>query len=321
MILSRGVDSVHCYVAWNSFFSVDTHIWQLYNRYICEIRLLVSPSETDGSLVSCERAGAHIACDNLQCLHHVYYHRTHSWDLSKLANSGHMFPIRNCLLLYVQNYSTAFCALLNVSLVNFDVKTHLVEEIRIKPIPSQTRSSRALRNSRIKRLVIFLLLEWLWLGFGLLLRFKIRPGVTGFNPHYAESTAAFVWSKYGLSSIIGVLWQFISAVPIVDMIREMYSGEWWFSRDKMDRNIDRVSTLTSGFVDQLKHTLVGGSTLNFRISFVIALLLLLLRSVAPSAISPGPYHPSSQADITIGLLRPDLTQVSDIRANPFGNQG
>ncbi|KAL5530594.1 hypothetical protein ACEPAF_6852 [Sanghuangporus sanghuang] len=201
----------------------------------------------------------------------------------------------------------------------FDMKTRLIQDTRVKSIPSQTESSRVLRNSRIKRLIAFLVLEWLWLGFVLLLRFKIRPGVTIASPRDVESMATTAWNDYGLSSV-GVLWQIISAVPILSFIREVYSGEWLFIKKKTDRDIDRVSTLTSGYWDQLKHTLAGDATRNFRIAFIIALLLVPLHSIAPSAVSTGPYDFWHRENITIGALRPNLTQATDTQANPFGNQ-
>lgn len=175
------------------------------------------------------------------------------------------------------------------------------------------RSPLKLRNSRIVRLVIFLVLEAIWLGFGLVVCFRpivIPSGDISMGRISMSSTSIFA-AAFGS---FGILWQSFALLTIFDVIQEIYSGEWheMVKRQMVDqrrviRDMDTVSTLVSGRILQARHAFRSGhSTLRYKLAVIISLLLIALSALAPNAISISSV--SSEKTLMIGAISGDITQ-------------
>lgn len=169
-----------------------------------------------------------------------------------------------------------------------------------------------LRDSRIVRLIIFLMLEAIWLGFGLVVYCRpilIPSGDIGLGRISMSSTSIFAAALGSL----GILWQSLALLTVADLVQEIYSGEWheMVKRQAEDqqrsiRDMDTVSTLVSGRILQARHAFRSGdSTLRYKFAFIISLLLIALSALAPNAIDISSI--SSEKTLMIGAINVDIT--------------
>ena len=121
-----------------------------------------------------------------------------------------------------------------------------------------------------------------------------------------RSTDAHVKAVKGGFNTAFIVWQMVSLFPANDILSFMYSGEWSFvSREEGELKpglTDRVSTLTSGWLDRVKHMFARTSSSAFRMCFAAAVAAAALSSVAPGAVSVATVVVNLPATLDVGKL-------------------
>lgn len=130
---------------------------------------------------------------------------------------------------------------------------------------------------------------------------------TSFKEHQAQV-------KGGLT-IVAVVWQTPAILPIVSIISNIFSSEWSLLYQASGRlqpgRTDRVSTMTSGLWDQVKHALFSKSAnIAFRAGVIASLIAIPLHDVAPGVVAVSTSNTSLQTSISIGYLHAVTTSGS-----------
>ena len=138
--------------------------------------------------------------------------------------------------------------------------------------------------------------------------------------------------KGGFNTVF-ILWQTLALLPANDIIGFMYSGEWSHvaredAGDVRPGHTDRVSTLTSGWLDRIKHVLTRVASPAFRTCLITAIHALALAAIAPGAVSVATVIVDIPTTLDVGKLTirgdastPDLSvppsQAATQRATVF----
>lgn len=167
-------------------------------------------------------------------------------------------------------------------------------------------------RARISRVLIFTGFEISWLVLAVITHFHLIS--------ISSSTPSSKLSKVGLSAV-GIVWQLVALIPVFGIITETFSSEWAYnfallkeksargSSDKLGlyQHVDHMSTLTSGFLDRTKHILSLRASRRFVVAFTLSLLSIVLKAVAPGAISTGADIVSSNVELLIGSIPASAT--------------
>ncbi|KDQ49569.1 hypothetical protein JAAARDRAFT_200730 [Jaapia argillacea MUCL 33604] len=93
----------------------------------------------------------------------------------------------------------------------------------------------------------------------------------------------------GALTILSVAWQTLALFPVRDVVTFVFSGEWSHLVSSTGTLIvgktDRVSTLTSGQVDRLRHSVDSKASRSYRIAYFSSLVFMGLAAIAPGVIS------------------------------------
>jgi hypothetical protein len=171
------------------------------------------------------------------------------------------------------------------------------KEILVRSSKSSPRTIP--RHSFLIRVIIFFLLEF---GFIVLVSTALhRPIILHVSFTITEVKGAV--------TAIAIFWHAVAVYVVKDILLNIFSAEWIEQYDGSQtlslQELDIVSRLTTGFIDQARHCISERATEPFRLSFVSFLLLMLLNGLGPSAIGVdhAPYsYPSiiRVANATIG---------------------
>lgn len=172
-----------------------------------------------------------------------------------------------------------------------------VKEIVVHPSDSSPRTIP--RHSFLIRVIIFVLLES---GFIALVSAALH------KPIFLHGSFTNSEVK-GAATVIAIVWHALAIYVVKDILLNIFSAEWTGqydeSRNLTLQELDIVSRLTTGLIDQAKHCISRRATLQFRLGFVSFLLLMLLNGLGPSAIGvdlvPFDYPTTTQvANLTLG---------------------
>jgi hypothetical protein len=196
-----------------------------------------------------------------------------------------------------------------------DIRSRNPKEIVVQTHQSSPRTIP--RHSFLIRVIIFVLLEFSFIALvSAALHRPIILDLSFTNPEVKGAVTA-----------IAIFWHALAVYVVKDILLNIFSAEWIEqyngSQDLTLQELDIVSRLTTGFIDQAKHCISKRATHPFRLSFVSVLLLILLNGLGPSAIGVdhAPYsYPSiiQVANLTIGTAGTDPLSSAPIqRANTF----
>lgn len=175
-------------------------------------------------------------------------------------------------------------------------------EVQVSP-----EEDRARRN-RFLRLAMFVVLELLWIGFGLYVGLNDTKLKNRFLTFFGFTVPSEQISQSTLTFIAGLYQTFAFIFPGA-LIGEAFAGEWLhllhdpqlISKDKA--SVDVVSLLTSGSVDRIKYfTDRKRSSSVFSVALVVSLLLIPLHSMMTSVVTMGPAFKQNSTSLTIGIL-------------------
>jgi hypothetical protein len=189
------------------------------------------------------------------------------------------------------------------------------KEIIVKSSKSSPRTIP--RHSFLIRVVIFILLEFAFIA--LVSAALHRPAILHVSFTITEVKGAV--------TAIAIVWHAVAVYVVKDILLNIFSAEWIEQYDGSPslslQELDIVSRLTTGFIDQAKHCISKRATYPFRLSFVSFLLLMLLNGLGPSAIGidhvPYSYPSTIQvANLTIGTAGTDpISSIIYRRASTF----
>ncbi|KAF8998224.1 hypothetical protein BDQ17DRAFT_1362243 [Cyathus striatus] len=114
-----------------------------------------------------------------------------------------------------------------------------------------------------------------------------------------------------------IIWQTFCALLISSIVTYLFSAEWYFQHRRtgfiVPRVTDKVSTLTSDLYDQTQHFFSSNSSRRFRISFILSLVILTLKGVAPAAIGISTVSLPVEMNVRVANLSAgsDLFQIND----------
>ncbi|KAF7782890.1 hypothetical protein Agabi119p4_2266 [Agaricus bisporus var. burnettii] len=171
--------------------------------------------------------------------------------------------------------------------------------------PFQEPNPRVIpRHSFLIRFIIFVLLEF---GFiALVFTTLWRPVILHLSFTITEVKGTF--------TVIAILWHALAIFAVKDILLSIFSAEcieqYRKSQSLSPRELDRVSRLTTGFLDQTKHLASKRATHPFRLGFLSFLLLALLNGLGPSAISVDfvPYEFAQDIQVANLTITPSFDQ-------------
>jgi hypothetical protein len=112
-------------------------------------------------------------------------------------------------------------------------------------------------------------------------------------------------------TVVFVVWQSAAIFMGAYMAADAFSREWSAQLDHpapegsdvpVAETVDRISTMTSGYLDRSFHLLKGKPTGTFKIAFLASLSFLVLRSLGPGAINASTTLIDVPTTIQIGRL-------------------
>ena len=172
----------------------------------------------------------------------------------------------------------------------------------------KTQKENTSRRNRFLKLGAFVLIELLWLGFGLFVglrteRLKVRTltffGFSVDSEQISQSTLSFFAGLYQTAALV-----FPGAI-----VADVYASEWFHllhntMADAVDKTkVDRVSLLTAGAVARFEHLVDRKrSSRAFSIAVSVSILLIPLHSMMISTVTIGPAFISNTTELTIGIL-------------------
>jgi hypothetical protein len=162
------------------------------------------------------------------------------------------------------------------------------------------------RYSFLIRVIIFILLEF---GFFALVSTALhRPIILDLSFTNTEVKGAV--------TAIAIFWHAVAVYVVKDILLNVFSAEWIEqydgSRSLALQELDIVSRLTTGFIDQAKHCISKHATHPFRLGFVSFLLLMLLNGLGPSAIGVDHTPYSYPSTIRVAHLTVETTGINII---------
>lgn len=104
----------------------------------------------------------------------------------------------------------------------------------------------------------------------------------------------------------------MAVIPVLSITTETFSSEWAYtlvnSTDDWleDADAENVSTLSSGFLDHSRHFWSGRASWRFKLAFIISLLTMTLKIVAPGSVSTGIDTISTDMQLQIGSIPPSF---------------
>ncbi|KDQ09955.1 hypothetical protein BOTBODRAFT_502421 [Botryobasidium botryosum FD-172 SS1] len=104
------------------------------------------------------------------------------------------------------------------------------------------------------------------------------------------SSASHLTQAKGVLTIITIAWQTLALLPILSILDNAFSSEWFFIYRRTGQlepgKTDLVSTIRSTFLSRLTHALTSKSaTVSFRACFSASIFALLLHNLAPGALT------------------------------------
>lgn len=183
------------------------------------------------------------------------------------------------------------------------------------------RKKRSQRN-RFQKLGTFVLIELLWLGFGLFVglrteTIKLKSRTYSFLGHSIDTVQI---SQSTLSFIAG-LYQTAALVFPGAIVADVYASEWYYLlRNTMSNavdktKVDKVSLLTSGAIKRLEHLVDRKrASRTFSLAILVSILLIPLHSMMISTVTIGPVSVNNTTQITIGTL-PAIRTFSETDEN------
>jgi hypothetical protein len=156
--------------------------------------------------------------------------------------------------------------------------THSANLTEIVVQPSDSSRQTLPRHSFFIRFIIFVLLES---GFIALVSAALhKPIILAVSLTNSEVKGAV--------TAIAIVWHALAVYAVKDVLLNVFSAEWIGQYDESKRftlqDLDVVSRLTTGLIDQARHCISTRATLPFCLSFLSFLLLVLLNGLGPSAI-------------------------------------
>lgn len=117
-------------------------------------------------------------------------------------------------------------------------------------------------------------------------------------------------------TVVVVIWRTLAVFPIKDIISSVFSAECIAQYRRTGRlepnSTDRVSHATSGLIDQISHFLVGQPTLDYRLAFVLAILVSLIGPLGPGVISLSELPMTFPQDLVVA----NMTMGDDFLRSP-----
>jgi hypothetical protein len=151
-----------------------------------------------------------------------------------------------------------------------------LKEIAVQPSDSSPRTLP--RHSFLIRFIIFVLLESSF--FTLVSVALHRPIILDVSLTNSEAKGAV--------TVTAIVWHALAGYAVKDILLNIFSAEWMGQYDESKRftlqDLDVVSRLTTGLIDQARHCMSTRATIPFCLSFLSFLLLMLLNGLGPSAI-------------------------------------
>jgi hypothetical protein len=196
-----------------------------------------------------------------------------------------------------------------------DIRSRNPKEIVVQANQSSPRTIP--RHSFLIRVIIFILLEFAFIAL---------VSAALHRPIFLDLSFTITEVK-GAVTAIAIFWHAAAVYVVKDILLNIFSGEWIGQYDGSQnltlQELDIVSRLTTGVIDQAKHCISKRATYPFRLSFLSFLLLILLNGLGPSAIGVDhtPYnYPSTiqVANVTPGAGRIDeFPSIAVERASTF----
>ncbi|KAF7778983.1 hypothetical protein Agabi119p4_3328 [Agaricus bisporus var. burnettii] len=165
------------------------------------------------------------------------------------------------------------------------------------------RSKNGRKTLVYLRLLIFIILETGYIILAAVCLAKPIPLNLHFNFAADKVEGGF--------TVVFVVWQSIAILMGAYFAADAFSREWSFQlthiaagtpgRNSL-RAIDRVSTMTSGFIDRTSHLLFKKPSGTFKLAFLASLSLVALSSLAPGTINVATILIDSPTTIQIGRL-------------------
>lgn len=114
----------------------------------------------------------------------------------------------------------------------------------------------------------------------------------------------------GAATIVTTIWQTLAILPILNILANIFSSEWHRLYHKTGRlepgSTDRVSTMTSGIWDQLKHaTYSRSASVAFRAGLAASFMAIILHDLAPGAFAISAINIPVPTSTPIGSLSVD----------------
>ncbi|EKM82344.1 hypothetical protein AGABI1DRAFT_104369 [Agaricus bisporus var. burnettii JB137-S8] len=152
------------------------------------------------------------------------------------------------------------------------------------------------------RLLIFIILEMGYIILAAVCLAKPVPLSLHFNFAAEKVEGGF--------TVVFIVWQSIAILMGAYFAADAFSREWSFQLTHIapgtDRNslraIDRVSTMTSGFIDRTSHLLFKKPSGTFKLAFLASISFMALSSLAPGTINVDTILIDSPTTLQIGRL-------------------
>ncbi|KAF9441991.1 hypothetical protein P691DRAFT_765685 [Macrolepiota fuliginosa MF-IS2] len=148
------------------------------------------------------------------------------------------------------------------------------------------------------RALVFIALEFSFLG--LAYRCLVRPIPIHLPPFVSPTEIK------AATTIISVIWHTLAAFAVKDIVSSILSAEcmaqYRRTGDLVPDETDRVSWITSGILAQTSYFLTTRPTFEYRLAFILVLLVVILGPLGPGVISPGQHLMMRQQEMLIANL-------------------
>ncbi|KAF9443439.1 hypothetical protein P691DRAFT_842780 [Macrolepiota fuliginosa MF-IS2] len=160
------------------------------------------------------------------------------------------------------------------------------------------RPIRVRKSGFVGRVLVFIVLEFGFLG--LAYRWLMWP-----VPIYPSPFASSTEIK-AITTAIAVIWHACAAFVVKDIALSVLSAECMAQYQRtgqlMPNKTDEVSQITSGLLVQTSYFFTTRPTLEYRLAFILVLLVMVLGPLGPSVISVGESLGMQHQEIHIANL-------------------
>lgn len=171
-----------------------------------------------------------------------------------------------------------------------------------------------LRRSRVLRLLSFVTIEMLWLGFGLFVGLRLpAPTLPEGLLDFLKRPESHGQIYQSILTFVASLYQTFALFFPVALVGEVFASEWYrLYRMKEGRpdtmDLDSVSRLTSGKAVMVRHFCdkKRASTI-FKLALVVSFILIPFRSIMVGVVSISQAYKAAGTNLSIGILPPIST--------------